>query len=128
MTFRTPTKNSSTMVKRQPHPIWTLRHDPQAWMDGKVAKLRPCDTHCHQSLPHFAPLFPKLTCVCESKKQHNTTMAEKDDGLALGLSLRLGCGENHDNHPHPFNMHKPPQSLPNQRASSFNNLFHFHDV
>jgi len=56
-------------------------------------------------------------------------MAEKDDGLGLGLSLRWG--ENDDNNmneqqQHPFNMHKPPQPVPNQRASSFNNLFHLH--
>lgn len=53
-------------------------------------------------------------------------MDEKDDdGLGLGLSLRLGCGDN-DHKQQPFNMHKPPQSVPNQRGS-FNNLFHFHD-
>ncbi|XP_020202653.1 homeobox-leucine zipper protein HAT3 [Cajanus cajan] len=53
-------------------------------------------------------------------------MDEKDDdGLSLGLSLRLGCGENENSH-HSFNMHNPPQSVSNQRAS-FNNLFHFHD-
>ncbi|KHN44561.1 Homeobox-leucine zipper protein HAT3 [Glycine soja] len=63
-------------------------------------------------------------------------MSEKDDGLGLGLSLKLGWGENDDdnnnnlNHhqqqQYPFYVHKPPQSVPNQRAS-FNNLFHFHD-
>ncbi|KAL2319921.1 hypothetical protein Fmac_028890 [Flemingia macrophylla] len=53
-------------------------------------------------------------------------MDEKDDdGLSLGLSLRLGCGENENNR-HPFNMHNPPQPVADQRAS-FNNLFHFHD-
>ncbi|XP_027336643.1 homeobox-leucine zipper protein HAT3 [Abrus precatorius] len=48
-----------------------------------------------------------------------------DDGLGLGLSLSLGFGENASNQPN-FNMHKPPQSVPNQRAS-LSNLFHFHD-
>ncbi|KAL2626246.1 hypothetical protein GLYMA_07G112400v4 [Glycine max] len=57
-------------------------------------------------------------------------MGEKDDGLGLGLSLKLGWGENNDNNnnqqQHPFNVHKPPQSVPNQRVS-VNSLFHFHD-
>lgn len=62
-------------------------------------------------------------------------MGEKDNGLSLGLSLGLGCGENannnnnnnNNNNQPPLFMHKPPQSVPNQRAS-FNNLFHFHGM
>lgn len=57
-------------------------------------------------------------------------MAENDDGLNLGLSLSLGCGENaninNNNNQAPL-LHKPPQSVPNQR-SSFINLFHFHGM
>ncbi|ESW06490.1 hypothetical protein PHAVU_010G052200 [Phaseolus vulgaris] len=53
-------------------------------------------------------------------------MGEKDDGLGLRLSLRWGENDdNNMNQQHPFNMHKPPQPVPNQRTS-FNNLFHFH--
>lgn len=54
-------------------------------------------------------------------------MAEKDDGLGLGLSLRWGENDdNNRNEQHTFKMHKPPQPVPNQRASSFNSVFHFH--
>ncbi|WVZ17050.1 hypothetical protein V8G54_010032 [Vigna mungo] len=54
-------------------------------------------------------------------------MGEKDDGLGLRLSLRWGENDdNNMNEQHPFKMHKPPQPVPNQRASSFNRLFHFH--
>lgn len=58
-------------------------------------------------------------------------MGEKDDEFSLGLSLSLGCGKydsNRNKNQTPMNvMHKPLQSVPNQRVS-FNNLFHFHGM
>lgn len=57
-------------------------------------------------------------------------MGDKEDelGLGLSLSLSLGYGANANNAPLKVtHMHKPPQSVPNQRVS-FNNFFHFHGV
>lgn len=89
----------------------------------------PCATKAIS--PIFAPLslFSNHHNWVRKKHTHNSTMGEKDDGLGLGLSLKLGWGENNDNNnnqqQHPFNVHKPPQSVPNQRVS-VNSLFHFH--
>lgn len=58
-------------------------------------------------------------------------MGEKDDEFSLGLSLSLGFGEYaNNNNQTPLkvtHMHKPPQTVTNQRVS-FNNLFHFHGM
>lgn len=58
-------------------------------------------------------------------------MGEKDDEFSLGLSLSLGFGEYANNNNQTplkvIHMHKPPQTVTNQRVS-FNNLFHFHDL
>jgi len=76
----------------------------------------------------FANLF--FIVQNQTKVLHfDTTMGEKDDGLGLRLSLKWGENDDDDNNmnqQHPFNMHKPPQSVPNQRPSSFNDLFPFH--